>query len=325
MKPLISIIIPAYNSAKYIAECIKSIVNQTFNDYEVIIIDDGSTDDTLSVIKKNVTSKFKVISKKNSGAGMARNEGIKLATGKYITFMDSDDFLFDSFCLEKISQILLKDNYDVVAYKMVRYYERKNKFLIENDITANNEQFNNIYDYLHFTIENSRLSVSQCDKIIKLDLLKKNKIYFEKMSMLEDIDWSLRLYEKVKTIKIFNEPIYVYRQNIDGSVSSFYNEKKSEDCISFVSNWCEKCKSEDFKYRTLYLNYIAYQYTIMIAFLNRHNCTKNNLKKLKKYKWLLKYNLNFKVNKVGMVYKLFGYKLTVIILRFYVFLKEKFQ
>lgn len=323
MKPFISIVIPVYNSDKYIEKCIKSITSQTFNNYEVIIIDDGSTDNSLSVIKKNINNKFKIISQKNSGAGMARNVGINMATGKYITFMDSDDFFLDKYCLEKISRVLLKEDCDVAVYKMVRYYEKKNKFLFENDITTNDMQFKNVYDYLYFTIENSRLSVSQCDKIVKLDIIKKYKIFFEKMSMLEDIDWSLKLYEKIKTIKIINEPVYVYRQNINGSVSSFYNEKKIEDCISFISRWCKKCKSENFKYKSLYLNYISYQYTIMMAALSKKNCSKEYLNKLKENKWLLKYDLNFKVKKVNSLYKLLGYTLTIIVLRIYIHLKEK--
>lgn len=323
MKPLISIVIPAYNVERYIEQCIKSINVQTFDDYEVIIVDDGSTDKTLEIIKDNITDKYQVISQKNSGAGMARNAGINLANGKYLTFMDADDFLYNDSCLQSIANIIKKEKCDVVTYKMVRYYQNSGKYLIEDDITSENKKYDDVSFYLKTTISNSRLSVSPCDKIIKTEIIKKNNIYFKKMLMLEDIDWSLRLYKSVDNIMIYNEPIYVYRKERDGSTTSFYTKSKIMDCLKFISSWCDECKKGNDEYSNLYLHYIAYQYTILIAAIDNKNCNNVIRKEMKKYSWLVKYDLNFKVKKANKIYKLIGYNMMVKVLKIYMYLKNK--
>lgn len=323
MKPLISIVIPAYNVEKYIAQCINSINKQTFNDYEVIIVDDGSTDNTLNVVKDNITDKYKVISQKNKGAGMARNAGIEIARGKYITFMDSDDFLYNEYCLEKIASLVKEQSPDVVTYKMVRYYQNSEKFLIEDDYLVGKEIYNNSNDYLKNAIEISRLSISPCDKIIKTSIIKGNKILFKTMAMLEDIDWSLHLYKYTKKIVIYNEPIYVYRKERQGSTTSFYNQKKILACSNFVFDWCKLCKNNKEVYYDLCLHYISYQYTILLAAINKKNSTKENIKKLKSYSWLLNYDLNFKTKKAKTIYKFLGFNVMVMFLKIYMLLKNK--
>jgi len=216
MKPLISIIIPAYNVENYIKRCIESINNQTFKNYEVIIIDDGSIDNTLNIIKQFSCEQYKIITQKNSGASSARNKGIDASNGDYITFMDADDFLYNETCLEKIKDFLEKNECDVLTYKMIRYYQNNEQFLVEDDITSSDKVYDKILDYLKTTVESSRLSISPCDKIMKSEIIKKNKVYFKPMAMLEDIDWSLKLYKYVNKIAVYNEPVYVYRkQRVD--------------------------------------------------------------------------------------------------------------
>lgn len=322
MKPLITIIIPAFNVEKYVKKCIDSIKEQTFQDYEVIIVDDGSSDNTLKVINENINDKFTVISQKNSGAGYARNAGIKLSNGKYIGFMDSDDFLYDKNSLDKVAKILLEKNADVITYKMVRYYDKKNNFLEEDNITEENKLFKNVEEYLALTIKSSRLSVSPCDKFIKSSILKKNKIYFDNFAMLEDIDWSLIVFKYTKSVYVLNEPIYVYRKQRTGSTTSFYNFRKTESCYNIIKKWCNYCNAGE-KHGDLYLNYIAYQYIILLAAINKKNCSKEIIKELKNYKYLLKYSENFKVRLAEKMYKIFGYNIMILILKTYIYLKDK--
>jgi len=321
MSPLMTIIIPAFNVEKYIKKCIDSLKEQTFNDYEVIIVDDGSTDNTLNIINQNINNKFRVVSQKNSGAGFARNKGIALSKGMYIGFMDSDDFLFDKYCLEKIAKVLLKKDCDIITYKMVRYYDKTENFLEEDNITSQNKLFKNIDEYLELTIKNSRLSVSPCDKFIKSSILKKNNIFFDNYAMLEDIDWSLSLFTYANNIYVLNEPIYVYRKQRTGSTTSFYNFRKTESCYNIIKKWCEYCENGE-KHGDLYVNYIAYQYVILLAAINKHNCSVEVREKLKSYKYLLKYSDNFKVKLAAKIYKLCGYNLMILVLKIYIFLKD---
>lgn len=319
MKPLISIVIPAYNVAEYVAECINSIKCQTFTNYEVIIIDDGSKDNTLNVINENINEKFKVISQKNLGAGVARNFGIKLCTGQYITFMDADDKLYNKFCLEKIANCIEKENCDVITYRMVRFYTKSNKYVLESNITDEDKVYHNVDDYLYATIKSSRLSVSPCDKIIKASFLQESGVLFDSMAMLEDIDWSLKLYEKISTIMVLNEPIYVYRKQRLNSTTYSYNEVKILACCDFLKKWVDY----DGLKKDLYIHYIAYQYLILIAAINNKNSSKKILKDLKKYSFLLNYNENFKVKKAYSIYKIFGYAIMRVTLKFYMYIKDR--
>ena len=320
--PLISIVIPAFNVEEYVEQCIKSINDQSFQDYEVIIVDDGSTDNTVKIITENITDKYKVIKQKNEGAGKARNTGIKYAKGKYITFMDSDDFFYDNNCLKNIADVLELGKYDMVTYRMVRYYQKSKKMLIEDVISFDSKQKNNIEEYLKTTIKNSRLSVSPCDKIIRTSIIKNNNIYFDDMIMLEDIDWSLRLYNYVNDVMVLNEPIYVYRKERIGSTTSFYTQKKVLACVNFIVDWCRYCKQENTKKTNLYLDYIAYQYLILLAAINKKNCNKKTKSLLKEYKWLIDYELNFKLKKTKKMYHMLGYNNMIIILKIYMYLKN---
>ena len=115
----VSIIVPVYNTSKYLNSCIKSLLHQTLKDIEIILINDGSTDDSESIIKKYKDKRIKYISKKNEGIGKTRNLGIDTATGEYLSFIDSDDYVEPDFC-EKMYEKATKDKCDIV---ICDYYE----------------------------------------------------------------------------------------------------------------------------------------------------------------------------------------------------------
>lgn len=102
---IVSVIIPVYNAEKYIKECLDSVLNQTMNDLEIICVDDGSTDNSMHILKKykQSDSRVRILSQENQGSGPARNWGLKEARGKYVAFLDADDFWYDDFVLEKIA------------------------------------------------------------------------------------------------------------------------------------------------------------------------------------------------------------------------------
>ena len=124
-KPTISIIVPVYNTSIYLEQCLNSIHNQSFKDYEVICVDDGSSDNSLHILKKyeKIIKNFKVISQKNQGVAVARNTGLANACGDYIVFIDSDDFVKENY-LEVLYNESCKTNADVVICNFYRYYER---------------------------------------------------------------------------------------------------------------------------------------------------------------------------------------------------------
>ena len=114
----VSVIIPVYNVEPYLKQCMDSVVGQTLKDIEIICVDDGSTDGSLDILREYAAedNRIQIIEQKNAGAGAARNNGMRHATGKYLSFLDSDDF-FEPRMLEKAYDLAEKDQADFVAYK----------------------------------------------------------------------------------------------------------------------------------------------------------------------------------------------------------------
>ena len=122
----VSVIIPVYNVEPYLKQCMDSVVGQTLKDIEIICVDDGSTDGSLDILREYAAedNRIQIIEQKNAGAGAARNNGMRHATGKYLSFLDSDDF-FEPRMLEKAYDLAEKDQADFVAYKSDQYHTEK--------------------------------------------------------------------------------------------------------------------------------------------------------------------------------------------------------
>ena len=130
----VSVIVPVYNGEKYLKKCLKSIMNQTLRDIEIICIDDGSTDDSAKILKKlsSKDNRIKIISTKNNGQGFARNLALKEVNGEFIAFVDADDWI-DKYSLELLVSKAKKDNLDLLFFQMVNYIENSNEF-VETDL-----------------------------------------------------------------------------------------------------------------------------------------------------------------------------------------------
>ena len=129
----VSVIIPVYNSAQYLTKCIESMLNQTLKEIEIICVDDGSTDESLAIIKnyKKLDSRIKILTQENKYAGVARNNGMRIAKGEYLFFVDSDDFSSDTL-LEKVYFKGKDTNADVVFFGAKQYHEETNTYTDAN-------------------------------------------------------------------------------------------------------------------------------------------------------------------------------------------------
>lgn len=126
MNPKVSVIIPVYNAEKYLRQCLDSVVNQTLRDIEIICVDDGSPDSSLSLLQKYASgdNRIKILQQENSGAGIARNKGLAMASGKYILFLDSDDFFELDLC-ENLFYQAEKTEADIILYDADCYEQEK--------------------------------------------------------------------------------------------------------------------------------------------------------------------------------------------------------
>jgi len=196
----ISIIIPVYNVSEYLDECLLSVVNQNYKDYEVIVVNDGSTDNSLEIAKKyekKHKNLIKVYDKENGGLSSARNYGISVSDGEYLFFIDSDDYILPN-ALETIDKYLSKTNCDVLVYP----------FLIgENKIY--NKMYNDKIDNL-----NKRYIIGKpnaMNKICKKELYLKNNIEFPLGLYYEDLATMPKLALHTNKITFIEEPLYFYR------------------------------------------------------------------------------------------------------------------
>lgn len=233
----ISIIIPVYNSEKYLRECLDSVLIQTYKNIEIIIVNDGSKDESLKICReyKIKDNRIRIIDKKNEGASIARNIGIESAVGEYILFVDADDWIEPNMCEILVSNI--KDSYsDIVFCNHIMEYNYKkrrvsfdlNKRIIDKkDIGY--EVILSLIEENDYNLKHERASFrSPWGKLFKLDIINNNKIRFNKdLTIGEDFIFDLEYIKYCKSVFIEDSYLYHYRIN-DESVSSKYKSDSWE-------------------------------------------------------------------------------------------------
>lgn len=215
--PAISIIMPVYNKENYIDKSIQSILNQTFQDYELIIINDGSTDNSLETIKKhiNMNDKIKLISIENGGVSKARNVGLIHAQGKYITFIDADDYV-DSMFLENLYTCIVQNNVQMVISGLIKKWDDLEEPVIP-PYQGIHPMVRLIQNFV--SIQNDTGIYAYCvAKLLDRELLK-DTFFNESIKLAEDFDFYLNIYDKIDKIYFDNHCYYSYIQ--DTSFSSF--------------------------------------------------------------------------------------------------------
>lgn len=212
----VSVIVPVYNSALYLDKCLDSLVNQTLKDIEIIVVNDGSTDNSQEIINKYIKKDKRIVSivKGNGGLGDARNYGIKKATGKYIGFVDSDDHV-DLNMYEDLYKTAEKENSDIVECNF--YWSYKNK------LKEDKPKYN--YDSKEDIFNNIRVMV--CNKIFRKELVIKNKIMFPQGVKYEDILFTYKILPHVNKISYIGKAYYYYIQR-QNSLSNNQNEKTKD-------------------------------------------------------------------------------------------------
>lgn len=219
----ISVIVPIYNAQSCIEKCINSIINQTKKELEIILINDGSTDDTDLIIKKYKDKRIKYFINKNCGIGSTRNFGIDKATSKYILFVDSDDYLELDAC-EKLYKKIEADKSDILVYNF-------NK--IENNIL---EKIT-IQPFLKTNLLNNPnilldINMSPWNKLYKREFIIKNKIKFVENLKYEDAPFVAEALYKAENISYLNE--YLYNYIIHSNSETTIRDKKMFDIIKIV-------------------------------------------------------------------------------------------
>lgn len=290
---LISIIIPIYNSEKNLYRCIDSIIKQSVKEIEIILIDDGSIDKSLSICNEiaNQDSRVKVFSEKNSGVSVARNRGINMAKGKYIMFCDSDDFVEENWCKELLN-IIYEDEkiFTVCGIAIINNrVERKNtnKQLFGKEFSVskfNKEDF--------FKLYKRWLINSPCNKIYVTQIINDNNIRFnEELSLGEDLLFNLEYMRYIDEIRIVNKALYNYIRTDEESLDNKYYENLFEiykylhsELYRYMKEFRVDLKEEEKDFYNLYF------YMLMRVLNNTFNkkCSLTFFNKIKYNSYILK-------------------------------------
>lgn len=325
--PFISVIVPVYKVEKYLNQCVDSILNQSFTNFELILVDDGSPDNCPQMCdeysEKDV--RVKVIHKENGGLSGARNAGIDFAVGKYTIFCDSDDYYCEKDYFAHLYAILKDRDIDMV---FCRYNMLKNGNLTA-DKPFDLSQMKTLRDdsLINYLSRNDRIDSSAWSKCIRTEFLLENKLYFTQGMFSEDVEWMCRCLQYIKTADFLPDIAYCYRKR-QGSITATINRKNVEDLFFSVETYADKIRQSDLQEqrKKACLNFISYQYFIILGLVVRslNNSDKSEmLKRLKKYKWLCKYVESPKNKIAGFVVRFFGIRIGSFV--FATYIKRKYR
>lgn len=272
---LISVIVPIYNVERYLTRCIESIINQTYKNIEIILIDDGSTDNSKYICQQYAKKdqRIQLISKKNEGVSSARNIGINLSRGKWIVFVDSDDWIDYKFC-QKLYDEAIASNADIIMCGYNRIYEKKKEIINckKDRITYNKNEYlikilnvQNGYGFCHM-----KLIKKECIKNIRFD---------ENIKVAEDALFNIKLVHNINKVSILGQALYNYVFNCNSVVRKYDEDYPNNYLRAMIQmkKYILKNFKENIEIQKSYYNYVAY-HVLLIAV---NYCFALNNKKIK--------------------------------------------
>ena len=241
-KPLISVVVPVYNVEGYIKKCLDSILSQDYPCFEIIVVDDGSTDNSGKIVDEYAqiySEKIKVIHQKNSGLGGARNTGIEAAKGEYISFIDSDDTISSDF-LSILFNAILSTNSQISVCNMIDHFsdgsfgDSLGSDGIKSNFSLSAAECGDIFN----------VTPSACNKLFKLSLFTENDVRFPKKVWYEDFRTIYKLFPLAKGIVFTGKPLYYYFQR-DGSIMRNPNIDRNREIIDAMEDLISFYKSHN--------------------------------------------------------------------------------
>lgn len=237
----VSIIVPVYNGDKYLSRCLESLVNQTYSTIEIICINDGSTDNSLSVLQKyeDLDKRVILINKKNEGVSKARNDGIRKASGKYVCFCDCDDFYELNYV--EIMYNTIKEQGVAVVKCNYRVVSKDNKFISSGDV----------FDFSSKLIKREEIESSIIPRCLNgsipcfsyLIMIDKSKLKVKfptDIAMMEDVVFYIRLLLSIPSLYIINNSLYTIMYNDEGATNNVDNYKRNILNIFEVNEYIKK-------------------------------------------------------------------------------------
>lgn len=281
-KPLVSVVVPIYNAEKTIVRCVKSIEEQTYKNIELILINDGSVDNSISkcIELKKIYNNIILINKKNEGTSKTRNCGIINSTGRYLSFVDSDDEC-DKMMIESFVDCMERYNVDIaISGIRKKYLYKKGKRSI--DVLPFKEGAFDKKGFLDLFIklEQQNLIASSCNKMYKKEVLLKYGIFFEEnVTMGEDYRFNLKCLDNMSSFAVLKMPLYTYYIG-DESISTGYRKNEFEERLENVALYEKMVVKYNMNNKYIAISYLRMAFSTMMNLHNPQNIDKFFKKKL---------------------------------------------
>lgn len=227
-QPLISVIVPIYNVEKYLGRCIESIVNQTYKNTEIILVDDGSPDNCPEMCDdwEKKDERIKVIHKENGGLSDARNAGLEIASGDYISFIDSDDYISTDFFSLMINA-MIKEKSDIVECNVIKFGGNEVQINFNDKLSIKNYSTK---EALKLSIQDKDFHQHVWNKLYKSELVL--DLMFPVGKLNEDEYWTYKVIGRAKKLTKINKPMYYYYQRSSSIINSKYNVKRLDGVLA---------------------------------------------------------------------------------------------
>ena len=295
-----SFIVPVYNVARYLPECVESLIEQNNQMMEIILVDDGSTDKSPEICDRYASDypgMIRTIHKQNGGLSDARNTGLRKARGDYILFVDSDDYVAPAF-LSQFESSDTDTKADVIFLNAVKVFPDGMTRPLGNGYARDRISGMSHEAVVTHLAALPKFPASAWDKMIKRELIEKHDLYFEKGLLSEDLDWAVRLFLAAETYDYFPCEYYYYRQARPGSITNSIDSKYIDDIVVMMKRWTvDYPKTDGAQYIEAINSFWAYEYCVMM--LTYYECPvafKQNVRNyLITYKWLLQYGKNRRI------------------------------
>lgn len=321
----ISIIIPVYKVEKYLNECINSVISQTYQDIEVILVDDGSPDNCPQICDEFMKKdpRIKVIHKKNGGLSDARNQGFLQATGEYVVFLDSDDFWTSNNAIASWIEKINEYSPDILIFESKKYYSQSNSHGKTGEIGISDKKVFEGTEILELMKENV-FRICAWDKVVSRDYLIRNNIDFVVNQTSEDMEWCIKLILSKPRIVIDKQVYHAYRQQNTESLTARISSKNVYD----VAGTIKKYATESFEANPMQIVVNHFVSNIYVQWLNlttmiSQDSIRELLKEMKSYWYLLKFD-NYPLVRKTSKFKFIGFNnLRVLINTYYRIKKRK--
>lgn len=310
--PLFSIIIPVYKVEEYLPKCITSVLSQSFKDFEIILVDDGSPDNCPLICDEFAAkdARIKVIHKQNGGISEARNVGINASSGNYLIFMDSDDYWNGENCFDGIISSINNFSSDVILFGCIDYdVETKMSTMSRGSYDIQAVQKSK-FSAIKSLIDSNQFPASVWIMVVKRDLIIEHLILFENGKRGEDFDWIYNVFYRAESFDAVNDPFYIYFKNRSNSLTSQKNLNIAKDLIFVVAKWRKIFENDKSIWTNYLLSNVAYVFITTITYYDGLNKKEKNilLPLLNSEIKVLKHSRDIRVKTIYILYNLVGIK-----------------